>query len=170
MAEDLEAPPTPYDPAMPTKRTAVAALTLLIAGAVSCAGDDAATTTSLVGAATSTTAAATPTSTTTAPSTTTPASTAAPTSTVAGSEIAIDVTVTDDGVDAEERYQAPLGAEVTITVTSTFADEVHIHGYNLFTTLEPDVPGRITFVADVPGIFEVELENAVVSLFELVVE
>ncbi len=32
------------------------------------------------------------------------------------------------------------------------------------------MPGRITFVADVPGVFEVELENAGLPLFELVVE
>jgi hypothetical protein len=155
---------------MPTRSAAVAALILVVAGAASCAGDDAATTTTLTAAPTSTAPAPTPTPTTSASSTTTPASTTAPTSTVAVSEIAIDVTVTDEGVDGEERYEAPLGAEVTITVTSTFADEVHVHGYNLFTTLEPDVPGRITFVADVPGIFEVELEDAVVPLFELVVE
>ena len=78
--------------------------------------------------------------------------------------------VTDDGVDGEDRYDVPLGEEVTITVTSTFADEVHVHSYDLFAELEPDVPGRITFVADVPGVFEVELENAGVPLFELVVE
>ncbi len=97
----------------------------------------------------------------------------APTSAVpptTASGVSIDVVVTDDGIDAEDRYDVPLGEEVTITVTSTFADEVHVHSYDLFAELEPDVPGRITFVADVPGVFEVELENAGVPLFELVVE
>ncbi len=98
--------------------------------------------------------------------------TAAPTTSTraAASGVDIDVVVTDEGMDGEDRYDVPLGEEVRIRVTSTFADEVHVHSYDLFAELEPDVPGRITFVADVPGVFEVELENAGVPLFELVVE
>ena len=84
--------------------------------------------------------------------------------------MSIEVVVTDDGSDAEDRYEVSRGDEVTIGVTSTFADEVHVHGYNLFVDLEPDVRGEITFVADVPGVFEVELEAASLLLFELVVE
>ncbi len=130
-------------------------------------GDDATTTTR------ATTTSAAPTSTvpaTAAPATTSTTTSAVPPTTATASGVSIDVVVTDDGIDAEDRYDVPLGEEVTITVTSTFADEVHVHSYDLFAELEPDVPGRITFVADVPGVFEVELENAGVPLFELVVE
>jgi hypothetical protein len=130
-------------------------------------GDDATTTTSQAttpSAVTSTTPA------TEAPAPTSTTTSGAPSTTVVASGVSIDVVVTDDGVDGEDRYDVPLGEEVTITVTSTFADEVHVHSYDLFAPLEPDVPGRITFVADVPGVFEVELENAGVPLFELVVE
>jgi hypothetical protein len=131
-------------------------------------GDDATTTTSR--ATTTTSAVTSTTPATEAPTTTSTITTAAPPTTATASGVSIDVVVTDDGIDAEDRYDVPLGEEVTITVTSTFADEVHVHSYDLFAPLEPDVPGRITFVADVPGVFEVELENAGVPLFELVVE
>jgi hypothetical protein len=144
------------------------ALAALAASA--CGGDGEAVTTTAPPTTT-----ASPAVTSTTPATEPPATTstttasAAPASTAAAG-VSIDVVVTDDGVDAEERYDVPLGEEVTVTVTSTFADEVHVHSYDLFAPLEPDVPGRITFVADVPGVFEVELENAGVPLFELVVE
>jgi hypothetical protein len=131
-------------------------------------GDDATSTTSR--ATTTTSAVTSTTPATEAPTTTSTITTAAPPTTATASGVSIDVVVTDDGIDAEDRYDVPLGEEVTITVTSTFADEVHVHSYDLFAPLEPDVPGRITFVADVPGVFEVELENAGVPLFELVVE
>ena len=131
-------------------------------------GDDATTTTTT--ATTTTSAVTSTTPATEAPATTSTTTSRAPSTTVVASGVSIDVVVTDDGVDGEDRYDVPLGEEVTITVTSTFADEVHVHSYDLFAALEPDVPGRITFVADVPGVFEVELENAGVPLFELVVE
>lgn len=139
----------------------------VLALALSACGGDGDEVTTTTGATTT----AAPTSTvpaTAAPATTT--SSAVPPTTATPSGVSIDVVVTDDGIDAEDRYDVPLGEEVTITVTSTFADEVHVHSYDLFAELEPDVPGRITFVADVPGVFEVELENAGVPLFELVVE
>jgi hypothetical protein len=145
------------------------ALAALAASA--CGGDgDAATTTTTAPPTTASPAVTSTTPATEPPATTSTTTSAAPSTTAVAAGVSIDVVVTDDGVDAEERYDVPLGEEVTITVTSTFADEVHVHSYDLFAPLEPDVPGRITFVADVPGVFEVELENAGVPLFELVVE
>jgi hypothetical protein len=144
---------------------AVAAL-----AAPACGGDGDAATTTAPPATTAAPATSTTPATELPATTSTPTTSAAPSTTGAAVGVSIDVVVTDDGVDAEERYDVPLGGEVTITVTSTFADEVHVHSYDLFAPLEPDVPGRITFVADVPGVFEVELENAGVPLFELVVE
>jgi hypothetical protein len=47
------------------------------------------------------------------------------------------------------------------------SDEVHLHGYNLMSDVTPEQPARIDFVADVPGVFECELENAGIPLFEL---
>lgn len=62
--------------------------------------------------------------------------------------------------------QRDLGSTVRI-VTTDAADHVHIHGYDLFFDVEPDSPAEIEFIADVPGVFEVELEDSHLLLIEL---
>jgi hypothetical protein len=64
-------------------------------------------------------------------------------------------------VDRDER--------VTIVVRSDVADHVHLHGYNRFADVAPGKPARLTFVADVPGRFEIELEDRHVLLAQLTV-
>ena len=154
---------------MSTRRVVVW-ISFAVLALASCGGDGDGGTTTSQATTTTTTVVTSTTAATSAPATTSTTTSVAPSTTATASGVSIDVVVTDDGIDAEERYDVPLGEEVTITVTSTFADEVHVHSYDLFAELEPDMPGRITFVADVPGVFEVELENAGVPLFELVVE
>ncbi len=61
------------------------------------------------------------------------------------------------------------GALVELTVTADVTDEVHVHGYDVFGEVAPGAPAVIEFVADIPGIFEVELEGAGAQLVELVV-
>ncbi len=153
--------------------------------AVAC-GDSAVTTTSAVPPATTappaaTTAPATtiPPATTVPPTTTTvppPPTTAAPTTTVppattttVDGPIAIDVAVSEGQVEGEDRYEVEGGAEVRIVITADVTDEVHVHGYDIFGDVTPDAAAVITFTADIPGIFEVELEGAHTQLFELVV-
>jgi hypothetical protein len=46
---------------------------------------------------------------------------------------------------------------------------VHVHGYDLMADVAPGSPARIDFVADVPGVFEVELEDAGTPLFRMAV-
>ena len=46
---------------------------------------------------------------------------------------------------------------------------MHLHGYNFATDVDPTVVGKIDFVADVPGRFEVELEERGVKIAELTV-
>jgi nitrous oxide reductase len=60
-----------------------------------------------------------------------------------------------------------LGERVTLTITSDAADEVHVHGYDLVAPLTPEEPAAVTFVADKPGIWEVELHDAGNVLLEL---
>lgn len=60
-----------------------------------------------------------------------------------------------------------LGSTVHVTVTSDVADHVHVHGYDLFFDVAPGEMTEIVFVADVPGIFEVELEDTHTLLMEL---
>jgi heme/copper-type cytochrome/quinol oxidase subunit 2 len=69
-----------------------------------------------------------------------------------------------------ERMSVPLGSQVTVRVTSDVAEEVHVHGYDLHADVGPGLAGEVTFVAQVPGLFEVELEESKLFLFELAVE
>lgn len=61
------------------------------------------------------------------------------------------------------------GDRVVLQVRSDEADEVHLHGYDLSTDVAPGAAARIAFVADVPGRFEVELEESGVQIAELTV-
>ena len=62
-----------------------------------------------------------------------------------------------------------MGEVVEIRVVADVADEIHVHGYDLTFPTEPGVPTVVTFTADAQGIFDVELEEAEIPLFELVV-
>ena len=121
--------------------------------------------------------------TTTGPSTTTvaetttssaaPTTTLAPTTTTAAqtttTAVQIDVTVAGGVVDGPDRFEVEMGDLVEITVLADVADEVHVHGFDLTFPVEPGVPTLVTFTADAQGIFEVELEESELPLFELVV-
>ena len=109
-----------------------------------------------------TTTGAVETTTTTLPETTT---TVAETTTTSPSGIA--VTVTDGSVEVDGELAVASGEEVTLTVTSDVSDHVHVHGYDLMADVGPDSPAEISFVADVPGIFEVELEDRGLLLLQL---
>ena len=70
------------------------------------------------------------------------------------------------GVD-EDRVEVPLGSTVMIMVTSDVAEEVHLHGYDVYADVTPDEPASMVFDADIPGTFEVELEGSHTLLFEV---
>jgi heme/copper-type cytochrome/quinol oxidase subunit 2 len=70
--------------------------------------------------------------------------------TVAGGEITGDT----------GRVEVPTGTTVRLTVTSDAPDEIHVHGFDLRAALSPGQATQLEFVADRPGIFEVELHDA----------
>lgn len=72
-------------------------------------------------------------------------------------------------INADRRYEANLGDTVLILVISDVAEELHVHGYDLFLELIPGAEVDLEFVADLPGVWEVELEGAHRLLFELAV-
>jgi heme/copper-type cytochrome/quinol oxidase subunit 2 len=137
---------------------------LLISGGVlaGCGGDDGG------GAAGATTTVASTTTTTSAE----PTSTEEPTTTTAGfSGTLIEAKVTGDQVDtASRRVRVSRGEKVRIQVEADHAEEVHVHGYDLKKNVAPGKPAVIEFTADAPGVFEVELEEAALKLFELQVQ
>lgn len=65
------------------------------------------------------------------------------------------------------RVSVPTGTPVTLVVTSDVADEVHVHGYDIEKPLQPGKATTLTFTADVPGVFEVELHKANVVVVHL---
>lgn len=126
----------------------------------------------------STTASATSSPATSAVSTTHPTTTAPPTTAVSPTtaqgvvDVAVElsggsVEITMAGAPVERRVRVEIGAAVRIEVTADVSDEVHLHGYDLLAHVSPEAPGVIELVADIPGIFEVELEGAHDLLFEL---
>ena len=68
-----------------------------------------------------------------------------------------------------QRATVKKGDHVALVVYSDVEDEVHVHGYNFATDVDPTVVGKIDFVADVPGRFEVELEDRGAKIAELTV-
>ena len=90
--------------------------------------------------------------------------------TAAGAAGAQTVQVTVAGTDvqtAERRVKVPLDGKVRLEVTADRTDEVHLHGYDRKVDIEPGKPAVLEFTADVPGVFEVELEEAGLKLVEL---
>src|SRR3989304_451844 len=57
------------------------------------------------------------------------------------------------------RAKGDEGARVVLVVSSDVADEVHLHGYDISRDVAAGGTVRIQFTADVPGRFEVELEE-----------
>ena len=79
----------------------------------------------------------------------------------------IDVFYEGRQVVGQDRFTVALGDEVSIWVLSDTDEEVHVHGYDLTFPAKAGIPLEIAFTADVPGIFEVELESTHTTLFEL---
>lgn len=93
-------------------------------------------------------------------------------STTAGfSGVVVEAKVTGNQVEtASRRVRIDLGQKVRVQVEADRAEEVHVHGYDLKGDVAPGKPAVIDFTANVPGVFEVELEESGLKLFELQVQ
>jgi hypothetical protein len=69
------------------------------------------------------------------------------------------------GVDS--RVEVALGEQVLLRITSDVAEEIHIHGYDLYLDVPAGGTAEQTFTADLPGAYEVELHDAGRPLFQL---
>ena len=65
------------------------------------------------------------------------------------------------------RPEIDEGKQVVLIVRSDVSDHMHLHGYDLLADVAPGQPGRISFRADVPGRFDLELEDRAVLIAEL---
>ena len=89
---------------------------------------------------------------------------------VEAADVVIEVTFQGGEVLVENsRVEASVGDIVEIRITSDVDEEVHVHGYDIMADVTAGAATEMRFEADVPGIWEVELEHAGTPLFELVV-
>ena len=100
-----------------------------------------------------------------------PSASEAPTTTEGFAGTVIEAKVTGSTVEtASRRVRVDRGEKVRIQVEADRNEEVHLHGYDLSSDVAPGKPAIIDFTADAPGVFEVELEQARLKLFELQVQ
>lgn len=52
------------------------------------------------------------------------------------------------------------GQTVNVVITSDTADEVHVHGYDIYTDVPAGGRARVRFKADAAGIFEIEMHGS----------
>ena len=144
-------------PSLHLARTGAAAALALLA-ITGCAGDDAervATAPSPADSATSVAPSTAPTP--AAPPAAAPAADSTFTIAVAGGQVTGDT----------GRLKVAVGDNISIGVTSDTADEVHLHGYDVSAPVAPGQPAQLLFEATIPGVFEIELEDAGVALASL---
>ncbi|MDP8930931.1 MAG: hypothetical protein M3O70_20755 [Actinomycetota bacterium] len=83
---------------------------------------------------------------------------------------AVHIEVAGDQVKSgPSRIAAKVGEDVKIVVTSDVADTVHLHGYDVEVPVAPGQPATLTVSADIPGVFEIELEDGGLKIAELAV-
>jgi hypothetical protein len=95
------------------------------------------------------------------PKTTMPADTT--TTTIATTVIEI----ADGAVDGSGVIEVSLGETVDLWVVSDIDDELHVHGYDLVFEVEAGVPLNLSFAADIPGVFEVEVHSTHAHVFDI---
>lgn len=86
-----------------------------------------------------------------------------------GADQLIELAVSGDSVENGGRHEVAVGDTVAITVTSDVADEVHVHGYDVYADIGPDAPTTFLVEATIPGVWEVELHDSGLLLLELAV-
>ena len=108
------------------------------------------------------------TSSTTSGSSTTATSSTSSTGTAAGRSI--DITVKGSTVTPPPaQVDLPVGANLTLTVTSDHDDELHAHGFEVEQDITAGVPTTITLTGKDPGVFEVELHEPALTLLTVAV-
>lgn len=104
--------------------------------------------------------------------TTTTSSFPGPTTTDAAGEVdtarVIDVVIAGGSVEGGvRRERVALNSRVTLRARSDVVDELHLHTYDLHVELVPGRDADLSFAADIPGVFEVELEDRGKKVLEL---
>jgi hypothetical protein len=101
--------------------------------------------------------ASTPVAVSSAPTSTSSATASA---TPAQGEVAISYSGGRVTSSAGNRLTVSHGQTVRLVVTSDTAEEVHVHGYDRRADVAAGQTVTVAFTADIPGIFEIELEKS----------
>ncbi len=89
---------------------------------------------------------------------------------VTPADVMVMVTFENGSVTTEsDRVDVAVGDIVEIVVTSDVTEEIHLHGYDIIADVAAGETATLRFTAEVPGIFEVELEDSGELLVELVI-
>ncbi|MGB7859922.1 MAG: hypothetical protein WBM90_05445 [Acidimicrobiia bacterium] len=98
----------------------------------------------------------------------TPSTAVATTSTTQSGETPIEIMIVGGEPEGGAKdIRVDLGSKVHIVVSADSEEHVHVHGYDLFFDVTPAEPADIEFVADVPGVFEIEVEDTHSLIAEL---
>lgn len=62
------------------------------------------------------------------------------------------------------------GERVEFVVRSDIADEIHVHGYDIFDEVAAGGKAKLSFPAEIDGVYEVELEGSGVDIAQLTVK
>jgi hypothetical protein len=76
----------------------------------------------------------------------------------------------DSRDDALDRRTVPKDTRVRIVVIADVTDHVHVHGYDLTAEVAPGSPAVVAFTAELPGRFEIELEDRSRQIAQLAVQ
>lgn len=82
----------------------------------------------------------------------------------------IEITVSGGQVQGPGSVTVDVGTEVELLITSDVADHIHVHGYDILQGVAAGETASLTFTADLPGTWEVELEDSEIHLVELQVQ
>ena len=80
---------------------------------------------------------------------------------------AVEIEVEEGRVEGPALITVATGDRVAIEVETDVADRVHVHGYDVFRDVPADQKVTISFRATIPGVFDIELEDAGVLLTRL---
>lgn len=86
------------------------------------------------------------------------------------SRIALIKVVDGEPVDGVAELTFTKGENIRFVVESDVADHVHLHGYDVFQDVAAGGKAEFNVPATIEGVFEVELEDRVVPLAEITVE
>lgn len=84
--------------------------------------------------------------------------------------VSIELNVPAEGLAETIRQPVPLGAEVTLRVTTAKDDGIHIHGYELEFDTPAGKPVEQVFTANMAGAYEVESHQAGQVYMKLIVK